>query len=216
MGWRILPRSGAQDGVCPMILFKSVSGVGVLVSFLACSAVHNVNESTSNECSSPHSGWDAAVLEVVTREAILPDPKVKSDPQVILYSTTASVHRLASRMRSTDALIQQLRCRNLERSELSSFLAGPRVRFVTSPERERLFQQVEDEPSSAWAVFYSVFENSHGFFSLTQPAYNESGTEALVYLEWQGGELAASGRLIRLKRRGSQWRVVNSKTLWIS
>lgn len=55
-----------------------------------------------------------------------------------------------------------------------------------------------------------------GFIRLSRIGFNSARDEALVYTETGCGALCGSGDLFFLKRKGSDWRIVEHLNLWLS
>jgi hypothetical protein len=90
------------------------------------------------------------------------------------------------------------------------------VRFVPAAERSELFSSPEMQAAEAWRAFYRVFPKAAGLINVSLPGYSQSNCSSLLYLERQGGELAAEGALVSLKWRDGAWRVTRRRVLWSS
>lgn len=160
---------------------------------------------------------DASVLQTVIRDVVQTDRRVRSDSQIVIYSTTAPAARLKwirERIRSSP-LLDELACRNAERVDLQIAATAPIV-FADQAQLRLLFPESMDDPVASWRAFSKAFPQAHGFFNLTLPAYDVAQSEAVVYVEWQGGPLAARGSLVRLTRTVNGWSVGSVQRVWSS
>ena len=113
-------------------------------------------------------------------------------------------------------LARSVAVRNPVSAALSVSPAVRGVRFVPSAERTELFSSPEMQAAEPWRAFYHVFPKSAGLINVSLPGYNQSNCSSLIYLERQGGDLAAEGKLVWLKWHATGWRVTRRKVLWTS
>ena len=88
--------------------------------------------------------------------------------------------------------------------------------MVTADNRRSLFPQKYADADAEWRAFYQAFPDAAGMINVSLPGYSHDGAEALVYLEWQGGSLAAEGFVLRLACRQGMWHVKERLSQWVS
>lgn len=88
-------------------------------------------------------------------------------------------------------------------------LSAPVV-FISQDDLDKL---VDD---AYWTDFHAQFPEAGGYFMLSRPGFNEAGDQALVYLSFFAGSLAAHGSYYLLSYENGVWLVVGEAMLWIS
>lgn len=91
-----------------------------------------------------------------------------------------------------------------------NFDLGVPVVFISQDDLDKLLDDVY------WTDFHTQFPEAGGFFELSRPGYNADGDQALVYLSYSVGSLAANGTLYLLSYENGVWQVVGEAMLWIS
>jgi hypothetical protein len=67
-----------------------------------------------------------------------------------------------------------------------------------------------------WRSFYSLFPRSHGRVQFSQPAFNDSMDEALLYWEVRRADLDGGGEYLLLTRAApNRWKIVFVIRLWV-
>jgi len=66
-----------------------------------------------------------------------------------------------------------------------------------------------------WRIFPTRYPGTRGWVRFSAPAYGDAG-DAVVYVTYSCGGLCGEGWLIHLTRAGSEWRVANWLSLWVS
>lgn len=78
-----------------------------------------------------------------------------------------------------------------------------------------LFDDVD--PQTGWQHFFERFPGAPGIVRLSQPGYDDSLSQALVYVEHQCGAECGAGRLVALSRDDAGvWRVDGGAIVWMS
>lgn len=68
----------------------------------------------------------------------------------------------------------------------------------------------------SWREFYARFPESSGLMRVSNAVLTQDRTKALIYLEFDCGQMCGSGRLVLLKRNGPGWVIEQQERLWES
>lgn len=67
-----------------------------------------------------------------------------------------------------------------------------------------------------WGTFFTWHPHAPGLILLSLPGLSASGTQALMYVEFFGGEESGFGALVQLSKVDEMWKVDSRAGLWIS
>jgi hypothetical protein len=70
--------------------------------------------------------------------------------------------------------------------------------------------------ANSWPFFWELYPNSTGLITVTRVAYNESGTEALVYIHSMRAGLSAGGHLVGVQKVHGEWIVAWTELVDVS
>jgi len=82
-------------------------------------------------------------------------------------------------------------------------------------DRATLAKLVERD-SRDWTGFFSQFPGAPGVLDIAHVGFDTSGSQALAYLWWQAGGLAAWRRYFLLQRNGDTWSIIDDVITLIS
>jgi hypothetical protein len=153
-------------------------------------------------------------LDPATRGAVIADRTTGAAAGITLDLNTPDV--AATRLGTTAALLREWSRLN-ERVFIFEKKFKLRVPYelLADFERETFFQG--DDPEAGWSRFFRRYPVSDGIVRLSRPAVDHSGTQALVYLEFQCGAECGSGRMVSLARQpGQAWGVTGGELLWVA
>lgn len=120
-------------------------------------------------------------------------------------STFASIPR--------DLLVQLAR-RSARKLPSSQLPLPPPIRIFGNAELRDIFK---GEPIKRWEAFYRRYPRQRMWMGFSPIVFNADGTEALVYREYNCGELCAGGDLLLLARSANApWRIIRTINYWIS
>ncbi|HWQ45551.1 MAG TPA: hypothetical protein VN376_01725 [Longilinea sp.] len=92
----------------------------------------------------------------------------------------------------------------------NEFDLGVPVVFISQDELDKLQDDVY------WTGFHTQYPEVGGYFEISRPGFNETGDQALVYLSFFAGSLAAHGTFYLLSYENGVWQVVGEAMIWIS
>lgn len=122
----------------------------------------------------------------------------------------------AARLGTTEALLAEWERVNQQTFQLEKKI-GLKVPYTLLADFERSTFFQGDDPETGWSRFYRRFAESDGIIRVSRPALDPTGTQALVYLEFQCGAECGSGRMVNLQRApGQGWRVTGGELLWVA
>lgn len=103
--------------------------------------------------------------------------------------------------------------KNCKRHPISSQLvSSDRATILSASELNRIFRKRRD----GWDRFCELHPKSAGYIQLSRVGFNESRTQALVYLGRQAHWTAGRGAIYALKKRGKGWIQTGNVMVWIS
>ena len=88
----------------------------------------------------------------------------------------------------------------------------PNARFVPS----KTVKRVLDGPGDYWEKFKKAYPGSLTVTRISPVAFSADGTQAMVYLGWQGGPLFGQGSTFILFFSEGAWRVAYEIRNWLS
>ena len=153
-------------------------------------------------------------LDPATRSAIIADRTTGAAAGITIDLNTAEGE--ATRLGTSAALLREWSRLN-ERvfAFEKKFTLRVPYELLADFERETFFQG--DDPEAGWSRFFRRYPVSDGIVRLSRPALDHSGTQALVYLEFQCGAECGSGRMVSLTRQpGQAWQVAGGELLWVA
>ena len=162
---------------------------------------------------------DNAVIEAVLRNEISRDTRLKPAQILVVYDSTVQPRRKVAGDIArfvTGPAARALNERNSKATTLADAPVVDRIRFVREKELRVLFPTKVNDPQEAWRQFYDRFPTAAGLVNVSLPGYDADRCEALLYVERQGGVLAAEGFIVRLAWRNGRWSVVKREIQWIS
>lgn len=135
--------------------------------------------------------------------------------QAAVLPPGAALADVAKRLETPPALLQRWLALNQASAPLEPklSLAVP-YEFLGERERAGIFDS--GDPARGWAQFHTAFPDAPGFLRLSRAAFDETGNNALVYIEFHCGERCGSGRLIRAQREGTRWQLLSGELLWMT
>jgi hypothetical protein len=120
--------------------------------------------------------------------------------------------RSKSRQAPSDETVANFNSHQVEGCALSASL-DPKVSYSLISEKEvhNYFKHKD-----GWKRFYEKHPKAAGYVSFSAVGYNNSGTEAVVFLSHYCGSLCGTGHLYLLAKENGEWVVKNRLMQWIS
>ncbi len=105
--------------------------------------------------------------------------------------------------------------RNARRSTIDQPLnLSATYQLLDAEDRAELFANVE--PAAGWSQFFARYPDAPGLLRLSRAGFDDSLMHALVYVEYQCGEVCGSGRLVHLSNEhGDGWQVLGAALVWM-
>jgi len=94
----------------------------------------------------------------------------------------------------------------------SQFTLSIKYKLVTTKDLRKYFR----ESGNGWDAFYRDYPSSSGIIILSTIGFNETLSEALIYVQHSCGSLCASGQYICLRKEEGEWKVKQEHQLWVS
>ena len=129
---------------------------------------------------------------------------------------TQGLAELAEELGTSPRALAEWQRLNRDRSKLDSDLTVPATlhRFSES-DRDKIFNSAD--PSANWTAFKRAYPKASGILRVSRPGIDDPNDKALIYVEFQCGEVCGSGRLVNLERDPNDvWHVTAGTLLWIT
>jgi hypothetical protein len=137
---------------------------------------------------------------------------VKAD-RVLGFAATESTSALSGFR--TDTLVSRFNRLNSKSVPIDTVRARTRVRRVSFDAIKQMFNMSEGD-ASGWNAFYKTYPGSNGYVRLTQVAFDDSLTQALVYWEVVRGYVSGTGEYIFLRKFPFGWQIQFRLPNWVS
>jgi len=152
-------------------------------------------------------------LDPAAKLAVIADTTTGDPARVVTGAITAE---RAKTLHTTVALLEEWARLNQRTFTLANDFDLPLpYTLMSEGDRDLLFRG--DEPVAGWKLFFERYAGSGGLIRLSRAAFDTTGGQALVYLEFQCGPECGSGRLVQLSMTpGGAWQVDGGELIWIT
>ena len=208
------------------MLALGVLGIGLVVAVPGAIAGTPQTKVTSDaetkEC--VKSNDKAIIYGLALRETLLKD--AAANASIVLLSTTSGGYPPG--MAAWTSMNPPSRKELLDAAEestkrnFSGFLGicpvpknidiSAKIDFVTPEEMEKLFPK----GGGSWTLFTRKYKKAIGFTLVSNIAFNESGSQALVYIGHSCGDVCGGGYLVLLAKDNRGWSIVKTANIWAS
>lgn len=127
----------------------------------------------------------------------------------------AKLEEIARRLETTPALLSRWVALNQEAAALERNFKLP-LPYVFADARELAELFKGPDPATGWQRFAAAHPGAPGLLRVSRAALDDSGQNALVYVEFQCGAQCGSGRLIRAQLDAKGWRLLSGELIWMT
>jgi len=114
-----------------------------------------------------------------------------------------------------ESIIKDYKAKNKEPHKLSRAL-DLKINYLLVGRREFNSYFEGGRVDEGWQAFYGKYSDSSGYITFSRVGFNQSKTQALIYLDLHCGELCGVGGHIFLSKEKGEWKVIGGKLCWMS
>jgi hypothetical protein len=196
----------------------------VATVFLAGAPLHARGNAPAKSCSlvaEDYAVYSAALLNRGGPED--PEEEWQSKPEILISDETTTDEaktgamwgfRSESKQAPADETVANFNSHQVKGCPLKASL-DLKIAYGLISEKE-VNGYFKNRHHDGWGKFYAKYPKAAGYLSLSAVGYNNSGTEALVFLGHYCGWLCGTGHLYLLAKENGQWVVKNRLMQWIS